>query len=380
MTSALPDHFPREHFDYAADRVRTARFRSALAEAVVPGASVLDLGCGVGILGLLCLEAGAAHVTALDSTAAVELAREALVGAAGPERVSIMRAESGRARLDRRFDLVICDHVGYFGFDYGIVDLLRDARKRFLKPSGRLVPSALELFAAPVECGKARERVDVWVAGHVPPSLNALHRYGTNAKHSVSLNAGDLLAEPARLGRIDFHADEPETFAWRCEVRVNRPGRLDGLAGWFDCSLAGTVRMTNSPLEPGRIDRPQAFLPIAEPVAVEAGDTVTAEIVARPGEELIAWTVRHEPSGRRFRHSTFEGMIVTEADLRRQLPQHRPRLTPKARARATVLGYCDGARSRAEIEAAVMGDHPELFPTREATVRFIAEVLERDTE
>jgi hypothetical protein len=73
-------------------------------------------------------------------------------------------------------------------------------------------------------------------------------------------------------------------------------------------------------------------------------------------------------------------MIVTEAELRRCRPDQRPRPTARARARAAVLGYCDGERSRAAIEAAVLADHPDLFPTREATARFVTDVLDRDTE
>lgn len=55
--------------------------------------------------------------------------------------------------------------------------------------------------------------------------------------------------------------------------------------------------MTNSPLAEGRINRPQAFLPIDEAVEVKAGERVKATVMARPAEHLIAGVVEFPTSG-----------------------------------------------------------------------------------
>lgn len=341
---------------------------------------MLDLGCGVGILGLFSVEAGAASVTVLDNLPIALAAGEALEHATRSELVHVVQAESRHATFERRFDLIVCDHVGYFGFDYGIIDLLADARRRFLAPSGRMIPGAINLYLAPVKDERNRKVVDGFMAPDLPPALGTLRRYAVNRKYAAKLNPEAVLGPPVWVGRIDFHADDPHVLTLEADLRIESPGRLDGIAGWFDCELTDSVRMTNSPLVDGRINRPQAFFPIAEPLQVTQGDRVAARVIARPDEPGIIWSAHHQPSGRRFRHSTFEGMIVAEAGLRRSRPDHRPTLSAKAQARATVLGYCDGTRSRAEIEAAVMADHPGLFPTPEAIRRFVADVLDRDTE
>ena len=64
-----------EHLGYVTDIQRMRRYRAALAAAVRPGDHVLDLGCGVGVLGHLSLEAGAARVTAIESGDIVQVAR-----------------------------------------------------------------------------------------------------------------------------------------------------------------------------------------------------------------------------------------------------------------------------------------------------------------
>ena len=75
-----------EHLGYVADPIRLDRFRAAISQAVQPGYRVADVGCGSAILGLLCLQAGAGHIDAIDSTAAIEIARQSLAKAAGEAR------------------------------------------------------------------------------------------------------------------------------------------------------------------------------------------------------------------------------------------------------------------------------------------------------
>jgi predicted RNA methylase len=65
-----------EHLGYVGDRIRLDRFQAAIARVINAGDRVADLGCGSGILGLLCLQAGAVRVYGIDSTPMLEVARE----------------------------------------------------------------------------------------------------------------------------------------------------------------------------------------------------------------------------------------------------------------------------------------------------------------
>lgn len=369
-----------EHLSYVADRRRLERFMAAIARTVESGDRVADLGCGTGVLGLLCLRAGASHVVAIDSSAMIEVARESMTRAGLTERCAFVHATSHRATLAAPVDVVICDHVGYFGFDYGIVDAVGDARRRFLAPGGRVVPARIALKLAAVESKAQRVKVDGWLGEGVPGEFHWLRAHAANRKRSASFAKDALLGPPADLGEIDLRVDNPAFFRWNATLRIERDGALHGLAGWFDCELAEGITMTNSPLDAGAIDRPQAFLPIEEPVPVREGDEVHASVMARPGDHLIAWVVEVPASGRRFGHSTWPSMPSLPDDLVRSRPDHVARVSREGRARLTVLRYCDGTRTVREIEAAVMRDHPELFPTREEILRFVAQVLGKDTE
>jgi ubiquinone/menaquinone biosynthesis C-methylase UbiE len=107
-----------------------------LAEAVPPGATVLDLGCGAGHASF-AVAARAARVTALDLTPEMlEIVRRE-AGARGLPNVETVRglAES-LPFADASFDLVVTRFSAHHWHD--VPRALREAR-RVLKPGGRML-------------------------------------------------------------------------------------------------------------------------------------------------------------------------------------------------------------------------------------------------
>ncbi len=369
-----------EHLGYIADHIRIEQFKAAVDQVLKPGDRVADLGCGSGILGLLCLRAGAAQVFAIDSTAMIEVARETLTRAGLGNRGVFICGHSHRIELPELVDVVICDHVGYFGFDYGIVNTLHDARRRLLKPRGRLIPARIRLQIGAAESEKSHDQAEGWRAKGVPGEFHWLHQHAVNTKYAAELPRKALLSAPAELGNIDLYTDNPEFFSWTAEMTITRDGVMHGLAGWFECELAEGVWMTNSPLSDRAIKRPQAFLPIDEAIQVSVGDWVKTTVMARPADHLIAWVVEFPATGQRFSHSTWQGILLVPKDLIRANPTRVPKLSREGQARTTILAYCDGQRTAREIEQAVLRDHPDLFPSPDEISRFVAQVLGKDTE
>lgn len=79
-----------EHICYLADTRRLDRYRAAVSATVAVGDIVADVGCGTGILGLLCLQAGAGRVEAIDASGAIDIARQSLASAGFAERVHLI--------------------------------------------------------------------------------------------------------------------------------------------------------------------------------------------------------------------------------------------------------------------------------------------------
>lgn len=370
----------QEHLGYVADAARLEQFRQAIGLVVRRGDRVADLGCGSGVLGLIALAQHAAHVYAIDDSLMIEVARQSFARAGYADRTTLIRGRSQRVELPERVDVVLCDHVGHFGYDYGVVGVLKDASERFLKPGGRLIPSRIRLEVAAVGGRRCSEIVNGWQADGIPAELHWLRGHSVNAKHAVSFSRDDVLSPSGSLGDIDLHSDTPGFLSWNAELHIERAGAMHGVAGWFDCELAEGVWMTNSPLAEKPIQRPQAFLPIGEALQVAAGDVIKTTIMARPADNLIAWVVESSATGQRFAHSTWQGMLMSPQGLARANPGHVPTLSREGQALVKVLGYCDGNRTAEEVRQAVLRDHPDLFPSEAEISDFVFGALGKDTE
>lgn len=363
-----------EHIEYLTLPGRNAHYRAAIAATLAPGDRVADLGCGVGVLGLFCLEAGADRVWGIDDSDAIHLAREVMLKSGVADRYHCIAGSTFRTALPEQVDLIICDHVGFFGFDYGIIALMRDARRRFLKPGGAMIPQALDLMVAGVSSDDCLAKAAGWTQDAVPPQYRWLDHLSRNVRYSYPFSPSELIAAPVALGHVDFAEDAPDLYRFDAVLVATRAGRFDGVAGWFDCQLAGDVRMTNNPLVPESIRRSQAFLPAQESFAVEAGDEIGVTLRFRADDTMISWTIQPPGGARRQQLSTFNSTVLTPADLIKQ-PGRPLALSAEGKARAFVLGQVDGTRSAAEIAAQVLAEWPDMLPTEQAVRDFVASVL-----
>jgi len=369
----------REHYDFLSDRVRLEQYETVIRRIVQPEQAVLDLGCGTGVLGLMALRAGARKAYFVEEGPVIEVAREVVAEAGFGANSEFFKANSFEVALPERVDVVICDHIGCFGFDYGILALLADAKRRFLKTEGIIVPTELGLRLAPIESEEYRDRVGRWRDRSVPAEFERLGSIAANTKYLAEFSEDELLAEPATLATLQLGDEAPAFLSWSAEFTSARDGKLDGIAGWFDCRLSEDVRLTNAPDVAERSHRPQVFLPIDEPVDVKVGDRVRVSVMARHEDNVIGWLVELPDQGKRFEQSTFNALLLDHEALSSADANRVARLNQQGRARQIVLSYCNGQRTVADIQALVQREHPDLFPSARAVSSFVARVLSRDT-
>lgn len=372
-----------EHRAYLADAPRLEAFDAALRSLVKPGDVVLDLASGTGILGLLACRAGARRVYAIEMGSIAELARDIARANGFGDRVVVIQDVSTRAALPEPVDLIVMDAAGRFGFDGGSVETLIDARRRFLKTDGRIIPSAVTLSIAPCDAAGPLDHIMFWSRPVHGFSVAAASTIARNTGYPRHIAAHELSGAPADIATFD-PSRQTAPFSARASCRIERSAVVHGMAGWFTAALAPGVTLTNAPGAPDRIDRRNVFLPLREPVAVEPGDVVCTAVTIDPIAIMLRWRVEIASADGRTRHvtdaSTFHGMLVSRDDLRRTRPDFVPLLTAAGRARKTILDLCDGSRPVADIEAEVERRHASLFETRAAVSVFVAEVLTRYAE
>lgn len=273
-----------DHYEMLSDSVRMQAYAQAIRNNVRPGDRVLDLGCGLGILGFMALKAGASKVYAVEKTDSIELARELAERNGLSERVEFFHGNSKDFELDEPVDVLVSETLGSFGLEENTLDFTLDARQRLLKPGGRMVPQGLRTWVAPVDHPLSRERLAFWqspVQGldFSPAAEELLSRMSTQ---TVALE--DLLAAPQVFQSVDLRSHERTVVARKLLFPIERPGSLHGVAGWFDLVLDEQTVLSTSPAS-APTHWKQAVFPLREPPSVVAGDVFELKLAIGPKDE-----------------------------------------------------------------------------------------------
>jgi hypothetical protein len=376
-----------EHRQYLSDRNRLEAYRSAIEALVKPGDVVVDLGCGTGIMGLMACRAGAGRVYCIEETALIGLTREIFRANGFADRVTFIKDLSMQVSLPEKADVVVADQIGQFGFEAGVLEFFSDARKRFLKPGGVLLPLRIDLMVAPVEHEEQWRQVEFWNQRPAGFDFQSARKIAANTGYPLKLQPQHLLASAGMIATLATEACPGSIAGIESMMEIERAGTLHGIGGWFCAQMSPRVTMSNGPLDANRIGRRNVFFPLDNPVAVVKGDRVRVTMTIQPSDVMVTWKVEvydqrsmtqsQSVPKARFMHSTFQGMLLCEEDLARERPGFVPALTPRGEARRSILELCDGHNALSEIEREVYRRHPQLFPSLARAAAFVSEVVTR---
>ena len=260
------------HSRLLADTGRMDAYHRALRALVRPGDVVLDLGCGTGVLAMLAARAGAARVHAVESMPIAELA-VSLVRANGlAERVTVHHAELTELSPVEPVDLVVSDFMGRFVVDDGMLPAVA-ASRGWTHADTRFCPAEVALRVAPVGIGHF-EPLDTYRSLVAGLDLSAAEQSALAQCHGAELSESALLADAATLLRlVPPDVDVPIGGTTRFVCR--RAGRLRGIAGWFDATLAPGVSLSTAPGQPSHWGQMLFPVPVT---AVASGDTIALDM------------------------------------------------------------------------------------------------------
>jgi protein arginine N-methyltransferase 1 len=270
------------HRQLLADEVRTTLFRQAIARVVKEDDIVLDIGTGTGVLAFFACQAGARHVYAIEvqhsADAALMLARR--FGYA--ERLTVFHARSNDVELPEPATVLITETLGSLGFNEGFLSTVADARARLLAPGARLIPSRVDLWAAPAELPEFYERqIDWWRTPRYGFDFSPLRLFASNAAYSTEIVPDALLAPPAPVVSVDAASFEGTAHGGSVVFRTQRGGVLHGFAIGFTATLAPEVTVTNA--WSGADSWERGVLPLDEPVKVGLGTEIELELATGNG-------------------------------------------------------------------------------------------------
>ncbi|MGZ6211260.1 MAG: 50S ribosomal protein L11 methyltransferase, partial [Candidatus Binataceae bacterium] len=358
-------NFVQWHAALVDDNARVGAYDQAIAATVRPGDVVVDLGTGTGVMSLLACRAGAARVYAIEGGDMVEIVRRIVRANGLEDRIACLYGDSKQVELPERVDVAIADQTGPLGIGGGAFAAFNDARRRFLKPHGKTIPSRIDLSIGLAEYPEGWAPIEFWDEPRLGFDLSAMHDVARNLGYEVHFTAAQLLSDLARVLSFRLAESAAEASSGTATLVARRCGTLHGLFGCFSAELSSGVSISNSPLGPGTIKRRAWYMPIERPVALETGDSVRAMVHLMPVEEMVTWRVevtsRDGVAKAKSTHSTFKGTLIAKEDLHRMRPDYVPRLSAQGEMRRSILELCDGARSARRIAEEIRQRFAENF-------------------
>lgn len=276
----------------AADRVRVEAYRRALAGAVTPGCTVIDLGAGTGLLGFLAAQLGAGRIIFIEPAPIAEhiAAVAAINGLAN--RVAVHQKPSTEVELEERADVIVSDLRGALPLACGHIEILIDARARFLRRGGRLVPRADRLIADLVVSEEPfRRQIGVWDTCSPGWDQTVFRALAAKTPSRVKLAPTDLLGRPQPLHAIDYLTVQVSHFSAEPGWSLDRPVTAYGVALWFETDLAEGAGFSSGP-DGGAGIYGQIYLPWAAPVTFDPGDYLSVRLLATSTEGRYSYRWR----------------------------------------------------------------------------------------
>lgn len=265
----IPVHY---HHNMLMDQNRMHSFKSAIHYAVKPGAKVLELGGGTGVLSFFAAQQAAKVYCVEFNPDMVREARKFLAINPNGHKVEVIHADAFEYLPPEPVDVVICEMIHVAMLREKQVEVIESFKRRYLAKFGGplpvFLPEAVIMAAQPIEQeydfeGFHAPIVQFQETGVVYPGTNEL-------------------GQPAVYSLIDFSQPVDNVFAWEGGILMERSGTLNAMRFITKNVLAIVQEESNT------IDWLNHYmtLPLAQPFKVQAGDLVHVAFQYRAGGSI----------------------------------------------------------------------------------------------
>lgn len=365
-----------------ADAPRVDAYVSALRQAIKPDSVVVDLGCGPGYFAILACRLGARRVFAIEPSNALQVGRDAAREYGFSDRIEFIQDFSTNVTLPEQAHVIVFDLRGVLPWFQQSLSSIIDARKRFLRPGGILIPRLDRLWAAVVEAPvRYADVVGPWEDNGNGVALNSARNFVVNLWSKGRVKPEDLLGQPVVWHELDYEKLEDANVRKDLSLSVTRKGTAHGLSIWFDAELLGDAGFSNAP-GGAELIYGQGFFPFQQPLEVTAGDRIDVRVEAHLIRDDYVWRwdtihVSHDEIKSRFKQSTLSGAPLSPAKLHKHAGSYVPLVNEEGAITRFVLSKMDGKNSNEQIAAELVTEFSSRFRNQNDALDLVAEMSDK---
>ncbi len=303
-----------EYAFLVGDPRRMRAYADAIAAVVRPGFVVVDLGAGGGVLSVMAARAGARRVYAIEAMPLESVVADAAMRSGVADIVTFVQGVSTTVSLPERADLIVSDLHGVLPLFRGHLPSIVDARARFLRRDGFLIPERESLHAVLVDAPQLyRRHVGVFEDAPYGVDMAALREMAVNRWYSAPRDEISCIGPATAVATLDYRTIAGPNLDETFELVSAASTTAHGFCVWFESVLTEGVRMSNSPAD-GETVFGRAFFPFQRPIDFREGGRARVRLRASLLGADYVWTWDTDgPDGDaalRFRQSTFCGIAI----------------------------------------------------------------------
>jgi len=271
------------------DSVRTGSYQAAILKNrhLFKDKTVLDVGCGTGILSMFAAKAGASHVVGIDMSNIVDQAQKIIEANGFKDTITLVKGKLEEAELPiQHFDIIISEWMGYFLLYESMLDTVLLARDTYLKPGGLIFPDHATMYLAAIEDQDYKdEKINYWdnVYGF---DYSCIKDIALREPLVDTVDMKSVVTNPCLIKSIDLLTAKKEDLAFEAPftLTARRNDYIHAFLAWFDISFDCThtlVKFSTGPFAKYTHWKQTVFY-TPSTITISEGDEVTGQLKCSP--------------------------------------------------------------------------------------------------
>lgn len=244
---------PLWHIPMLAHDARNRAYETAIKSVIKAGDIVLDIGTGSGLLAMMAIRAGAAHVYACELNPVLASAARDIIDRNGfSDKITLIEKHSSQIKIGEdmpaKADVMVTEIFDNGLVGEGALPTIGHAWQALLKPEARIIPEAATLKARLISSPHFESYHNIGeVCGFdLSPMAALAHPLGykdINFDFSKS-DTDKALSKPLEVFTWDFKSPPDQSFAVNTQTKATDAGTANAVMMWFDLHLTKGINFS----------------------------------------------------------------------------------------------------------------------------------------